>query len=334
MFGLPAAALAIYQTAKPENKARVGGIMASAALTAFLTGITEPLEFAFLFVAPILYVVHAFLVGLAFLATYLLDARLGYSFSHGFIDYALYFVNDIKPWIILVLGPIFAVVYYTVFRTLIVKMNLMTPGRGAEAVDMSEVKAEVADEFAKELVLAFGGKSNIKGLDACITRLRIDVADMDKANPEKLKALGAAGVLVVGKSMQAIFGPRSENLMTDMKEYLKTSGDEAELAEGAAAPKVRYKADDLRPRARDANAPEKARAILACLGGGGNVQQAEACAETRLRITLKDAGQLDEAGLEQAGVQGIMRLEQGVMHLLVGLNADQYAAEMRAAMAG
>jgi PTS system glucose-specific IIC component len=334
MFGLPAAALAIYQTAKPENKARVGGIMASAALTAFLTGITEPLEFAFLFVAPILYVVHALLVGLAFLATYLLDARLGYSFSHGFIDYALYFVNDIKPWIILVLGPIFAVVYYTVFRTLIVKMNLMTPGRGAEAVDMSEVKAEVADEFAKELVLAFGGKSNIKGLDACITRLRIDVADMDKANPEKLKALGAAGVLVVGKSMQAIFGPRSENLMTDMKEYLKTSGDEAELAEGAAAPKVRYKADDLRPRARDANAPEKARAILACLGGGGNVQQAEACAETRLRITLKDASQLDEAGLEQAGVQGIMRLDQGVMHLLVGLNADQYAAEMRAAMAG
>ncbi len=334
MFGLPAAALAIYHTAKPENKARVGGIMASAALTAFLTGITEPLEFSFLFVAPILYVVHAFLVGLAFLSTYLLDARLGYSFSHGFIDYALYYVNNIKPWIILILGPIFAVVYYTVFRTLIVKMNLMTPGREAESVDMSQVKAEVADEFAKELVLAFGGKSNIKGLDACITRLRIDVADMDKANPDKLKALGAAGVLVVGKSMQAIFGPRSENLMTDMKEYLKTAGDEAELAEGAAAPKVRYKADDLRPRARDSHAPEKARAILAGLGGSANVRQAEACAETRLRVTLEDAGRLDEGGLEKAGVQGIMRLEDGVLHLLVGLNADQYAAEMRAAMAG
>ncbi len=334
MFGLPAAALAIYHTAKPENRARVGGIMASAALTAFLTGITEPLEFAFLFVAPILYIVHAILVGLAFLATYLLDARLGYSFSHGFIDYALYYVNNIKPWIILILGPIFAVVYYTVFRILIVKLNLMTPGRGAESVDMSEVKSEVAGEFTKELVLAFGGKSNIKGLDACITRLRIDVADMDKANPDKLKALGAAGVLVVGKSMQAIFGPQSENLMTDMKEYLKTAGDEAELPEGAAAPKVRYKADDLRPRARDSHAPEKARAMLASLGGSGNVKQAEACAETRVRITLEDAGKLDPTGLEEAGVSGIMRLDEGVIHLLVGLNADQYAAEMRAAMAG
>jgi len=333
MFGLPAAALAIYHTAKPENKARVGGIMLSAALTSFLTGITEPLEFAFLFVAPILYVVHAVLVGLAFLGTYLLDARLGYSFSHGFIDYALYFVNNIKPWIILILGPLFAVIYYTVFRTLILKMDLMTPGREEESVDMSEVKSAVAGEFTKELVLAFGGKSNIKGLDACITRLRIEVADMDKANPDKLKALGAAGVLVVGKSMQAIFGTRSENLMTDMKEYLKSAGDEAELAEGAAAPKVRYKADDLRPRARDADAPEKARAILASLGGSANVQQAEACAETRLRVTLADSSQFDEAGLEQAGVQGIMRLEESVMHLLVGLNADQYAAEMRAAMA-
>jgi PTS system glucose-specific IIC component len=333
MFGLPAAALAIYHTAKAENKARVGGIMASAALTAFLTGITEPLEFAFLFVAPVLYVAHAILVGIAFLATYLLDARLGYSFSHGFIDYVLYYVNNIRPWIILVLGPIFALVYYGVFRALIVKLDLKTPGREAEAADMSEVKAMVADEFAKELVLAFGGKSNIRGLDACITRLRIEVGDINKADPDKLKALGAAGVVVVGNNMQAIFGPRSENLMTDMKEYLKTAGDEAELPEGAAAPKVRYKADDLRPRARDPHAPEKARAILASLGGGANVRQAEACAETRVRVAVESTEKLDEEALKKAGVQGIMRLEEGVMHLILGLNADQYAAEMRAAMA-
>jgi PTS system glucose-specific IIC component len=333
MFGLPAAAFAIIHTARPENKARVAGIMVSAALTSFLTGITEPLEFAFLFVAPILYVVHAILVGIAFLTTYLLDARLGYSFSHGFIDYALYYVNNIKPWIILVLGPIFAVLYYTLFRVLIVKLDLKTPGRDEEAADMSAVKAEVAGEFTKELVLAFGGKSNIKALDACITRLRIEVGDMNKADSDKLKALGAAGVVVVGNNMQAIFGPRSENLMTDMKEYLKTAGDEAELAQGAAAPKVRYKADDLRPRARDPYAPEKARAILASLGGSGNVRQAEACAETRVRVAVESTEKLDEEALEQAGVQGVMRLEEGVVHLLVGLNADQYAAEMRAAMA-
>lgn len=335
MFGLPAAAFAIYQTAKPENKLRVAGLMGSAALTSFLTGITEPLEFAFLFVAPLLYAVHALLVGIAYLATYLLDARLGYSFSHGFIDYALYWVNNIRPWVILVLGPIFALIYYSVFRILIVKLNLGTPGREAEPlVDMSEVRTEIAGDFTRELVLAFGGKSNIVGLDACITRLRIEVSDIDKANPDKLKALGAAGVVMVGNNMQAIFGPRSENLMTDMKEYLKTAGDEAELALGAAAPKVRYKADDLRPRHRDPGAPDKARAILAGLGGMDNVSLAEACAETRVRVTLKQPAKLDQAGLQAAGVQAVMPFEDGVTHLLLGLNADQYAAEMRAAMAG
>lgn len=334
MFGLPAAAFAIYSTAKPEHKARVAGIMASAALTSFLTGITEPLEFAFLFVAPILYVVHAILVGVAYLVTYLLDARLGYSFSHGFIDYALYYVNDVRPWVILVLGPIFAAVYFFAFRTLILRLDLKTPGREAEAVDVSEVQAAVADSFAKELVLAFGGRSNIQGLDACITRLRIAVADIGKANPEKLKALGAAGVVTVGNNLQAIFGPKSDNLKTDMEEYLRTAGPEAELPEGAAAPKVQYQVGTLKPKARDPFAPDRARGILAALGGTGNVRQTEACAETRLRVAVADPAALDEPALEAAGVQGILRLPDNVLHLLVGLNADQYAAEMRAAMAG
>ncbi len=257
MFGLPAAAYAIYVTAKPENKARVAGIMGSAALTSFLTGITEPLEFSFLFVAPLLYVVHALLVGVAFLTTYLLDARLGYSFSHGFIDYALYYVNNIRPWIILILGPIFAVIYFVVFRTLILRFDLKTPGREEETVEAASFKDVIADDFAKELVLAFGGKSNINGLDACITRLRVEVADIGKANPDKLKAMGAAGVVVVGNNMQAIFGPKSDNLKTDMEEYLAQAGPEAELPEGAAAPRVQYKADSLKPRARDPYAPRQ-----------------------------------------------------------------------------
>ncbi len=334
MFGLPAAAYAIYVTAKPENKARVAGIMGSAALTSFLTGITEPLEFSFLFVAPLLYVVHALLVGVAFLTTYLLDARLGYSFSHGFIDYALYYVNNIRPWIILILGPIFAVIYFVVFRTLILRFDLKTPGREEETVEAASFKDVIADDFAKELVLAFGGKSNINGLDACITRLRVEVADIGKANPDKLKAMGAAGVVVVGNNMQAIFGPKSDNLKTDMEEYLAQAGPEAELPEGAAAPRVQYKADSLKPRARDPYAPDKARAILAGLGGAGNVRQAEAAAETRLRVTVADQAQLDEPGLKAAGVEGVLRLPENVLHLLVGLNADQYAAEMKAAMSG
>ncbi|WP_296809271.1 PTS transporter subunit EIIC [Thiocapsa sp.] len=334
MFGLPAAALAIYHAAKPENKARVAGIMGSAALTAFLTGITEPLEFAFLFVAPLLYAVHAVLVGLAYLLTYLAGARLGYSFSHGFIDFALYFVHDIRPWVVLILGPIFAVVYYTSFRLLIRWFDLKTPGRETETMEMVDVKEQVAGEFTRELVLAFGGKRNILGLDSCITRLRVEIADMDKANPDKLKALGAAGVVVVGNNMQAIFGPRSENLMTDMSEYLEVAGAEAELPEGAAAPKVHYKADDLRPRHRDPQAPQRARDILAGLGGAANVTLAEACAETRVRVTLADTAKIDEGALDAAGVQGVMPIGGGVLHLLLGLNADQYASEMRAVLAG
>jgi PTS system glucose-specific IIC component len=279
-------------------------------------------------------VVHAVLVGLAYLVTYLLGARLGYSFSHGFIDYALYYVNDIKPWIILILGPIFAAVYYVVFRTLILRLDLKTPGREEASVDVADAKAAVADDFAKELVLAFGGKSNIRGIDACITRLRIEVADIGRANPDKLRALGAAGVVTVGNNLQAIFGPKSDNLKTDMEEYLHTAGPEAELPTGAAAPKVHYKADDLRPRHRDPMAPQQARAMLAGLGGASNVQLAEACAETRVRVAVADGAKLDEAALAAAGVQGVLRLPDNILHLLVGLNADQYAAEMKAAMAG
>ena len=333
MFGLPAAAFAIYHTAKPENKLRVAGIMGSAALTSFLTGITEPIEFAFLFVAPILYIAHAILVGFAYLVTYLLDARLGYSFSHGFIDFVLYWINNIKPWIILILGPVFAVIYYSVFRVLIIRLDLKTPGREDEPlVDMSEVRADVADEFARELVLGFGGKSNIRELDACITRLRISVADIGKANPEKLKALGAAGVLTVGNSLQAIFGPRSENLMTDMKEYLKHAGEEAELAGVDATTGAQLEETGLQAEVRDPDAQKKARSILAALGGKANVRMVEACAETRVRVTLVDPSMLDEPAMLAAGVMGIMHFKEGVSHLLMGLNAGQYAAEMQEAL--
>ena len=235
MFGLPAAALAIYQTAKPENKAKIGSIMASGALTAFLTGITEPLEFAFMFVAPLLYFFHAILVSLAFLVTYLLDVRMGYSFSHGLIDYLLFYAIDIKPWMILIIGPIFAAIYYFVFRYAILLFNLKTPGREEDVADVGDAIDVAADAMAQQLVLAFGGKSNIENIDACITRLRIEVKDINKVSQKKLKALGAAGVLVVGNNMQAIFGPRSENLMTDMQEYMAHAGDEAELSRAEPA---------------------------------------------------------------------------------------------------
>ncbi len=332
MFGLPAAALAIYQTAKPENRAKVGGIMLSGALTAFLTGITEPLEFAFMFVAPLLYFFHAILVALAFLVTYLSGARLGYSFSHGLIDYLLFYAIDIKPWIILILGPIFAVIYYTVFRVAIQLFNLKTPGREDESEEGAGIEDIAPDAMARQLVLAFGGKSNIKSLDACITRLRVEVKDMARANPAKLKALGAAGVVTVGTGLQAIFGPRSENLMTDMKIYLETAGDEAELSDEDLPSEVSFEEDLLKPRLRDPNAPEKVHKWIQALGGKENITRVEPCAETRLRVKVKDQSRVNSEDLKAEGVDAVTTIDETILHLLVGLNADQYSAEMNAQM--
>ncbi|WP_319575311.1 PTS glucose transporter subunit IIBC [uncultured Desulfobacter sp.] len=328
MFGLPAAALAIYHTAKPENKVKTGSIMLSAALTSFLTGITEPLEFAFMFLAPLLYLFHAVLVSFAFVITYLLGIRMGYSFSHGLIDYLLFYAINIKPWMMLILGPVFGVVYYGVFRLAITWMDLKTPGREDTEPDMDEVRNVVADTMAKQLVLAFGGRSNIVSLDACITRLRVEVNDISKASPEKLKALGAAGVVTVGTGLQAIFGTRSENLMTDMMLYLETAGDDAELTDLEKPSEVFYKESGVKPKLRDQNAPKKVAGWLIALGGVENVSTIEACAQTRLRMRVKDFTKVKERDLLEMDVKAVVQIDDSLIHLLTDLNADQYAAEL------
>ncbi|CAC6478685.1 PTS system transporter subunit IIABC [Staphylococcus aureus] len=219
MFGLPAAALAIYHSAKPENKKVVAGLMGSAALTSFLTGITEPLEFSFLFVAPLLFFIHAVLDGLSFLTLYLLDVHLGYTFSGGFIDYVLLGVlpNKTQWWLVIPVGLVYAVIYYFVFRFLIVKLKYKTPGREdkqSQAVTASETELPYA------VLEAMGGKANIKHLDACITRLRVEVNDKSKVDVPGLKDLGASGVLEVGNNMQAIFGPKSDQIKHEMQQIM------------------------------------------------------------------------------------------------------------------
>lgn len=220
MFGLPAAAIAMWHCAKPKNRAAVGGIMISAALTSFLTGITEPIEFSFLFVAPVLYGIHALLAGLAFAITNYLDVKMAMSFSNGMIDYVLYYTIATKPNWIIGLGLIYAVVYYSVFRIAILALNLKTPGR--EVDDIQKGKVVISEELIKNLVQAFGGKGNIKNLDACITRLRITVNNPEEVDQDRIKRLGAAAIVVVGKNMQAIFGPQSDNIRTEMQETMKS----------------------------------------------------------------------------------------------------------------
>nr|WP_321270666.1 PTS glucose transporter subunit IIBC [uncultured Tolumonas sp.] len=220
MYGLPAAAIAMWHTAKPEHRAKIGGIMISAALTSFLTGITEPIEFAFLFVAPVLYVIHALLAGSAFVVCIVLGMKHGTTFSHGLIDYLVLFSQSTKGLMFPVIGLIYAVIYYTVFRVAIVALDLKTPGREEETAEDLEMDAS---EMSGELVHAFGGKDNITNLDACITRLRVTVKEIAKVDQARLKTLGAAGVVIAGSGVQAIFGTKSDNLKTDMDHWIKAN---------------------------------------------------------------------------------------------------------------
>jgi PTS system glucose-specific IIC component len=231
-----------------------------------------------------------------------------------------------------VLGPIWAVVYYTVFSVAIRKLNLATPGREKEDEAAKAARSASGESFALQLVRAFGGRSNIASLDACITRLRVQLNDVTKANVEKLKALGAAGVVVVGDSVQAIFGTQSENLKTEMQEYLKTAGPEADEVE-APSPVHAPPAAGVITKLRDPDAARKAAAWLAALGGAGNAERVDACAETRVRVVLRDEARASESALRAAGVEAVIKLPAKTWHLLAGLNADQYAADLRGQIA-
>ncbi|SHI87597.1 PTS system D-glucose-specific IIA component, Glc family /PTS system D-glucose-specific IIB component, Glc family /PTS system D-glucose-specific IIC component, Glc family [Clostridium amylolyticum] len=222
MFGLPAAALAMYHEAKPEKKKLVGGLLASAALTSFLTGITEPIEFSFLFVAPVLFAIHTVFAGLSFMIMQILNVKIGMTFSGGVIDYILFGIvpNRTHWWIVIPVGLVFAVIYYFGFRFAIRKLNLKTPGREDSNEVSSEGNISKGTDLAIQVLGALGGKENIKDLDACITRLRVTVRDAKNVNKNELKKLGASGVLEVGNNIQAIFGPKSDNLKTQIKDVI------------------------------------------------------------------------------------------------------------------
>ncbi|MBU3103825.1 glucose-specific PTS transporter subunit IIBC [Clostridium gasigenes] len=226
MFGLPAAALAMYHEAREDKKKLVAGIFFSAALTSFLTGITEPIEFTFLFVAPVLFGVHCIFAGISFMTMQILNVKIGLTFSGGIIDYLLFgvFPNRTAWWLVIPVGFIFAIIYYFGFRFIIRKLDLKTPGRENDEI---EVDINVDNgELAVKVLDALGGKSNIKHLDACITRLRVIVLDLSKVDKNEFKILGSAGIMQVGKNIQIIFGPKSDRLKEQIKDVI--SGKEIE----------------------------------------------------------------------------------------------------------
>ncbi|HEJ9124861.1 N-acetylglucosamine-specific PTS transporter subunit IIBC [Serratia marcescens] len=266
MFGLPGAALAIYHCARPENKAKVAGIMLAAAFAAFFTGITEPLEFSFMFVAPVLYVIHAVLTGISVFIAASMHWIAGFGFSAGLVDMVLSSRNPLAThWYMLIpQGLVFFVIYYVVFRFTIKKFNLMTPGRelavGGDETDGYDVNVDSnagKDEnetttLARRYVGAIGGSDNLTGIDACITRLRLNVKDSALVNDALAKRLGASGVIRLNKqSVQVIVGTRAELIASAMRNVI-AAGPVAAAAAPAAAP-----AAEAKPQAVP-NAPKAA----------------------------------------------------------------------------
>ncbi len=223
MFGLPAACFAMYRAAKPENRKAVGGMLFSIAFTSFLTGITEPIEFLFVYIAPGLYFVHAVMAGIALAVTQLLGILHGFGFSAGLIDYMLNMHLATKGLMLIPLGLVFSAIYYVVFKFMIEKFNIETPGRMEEMAD--EVDNAIADKgvaaVAVEYFNLLGGHSNIVEIDSCITRLRLTVKDSSIVDDAPLKRLGAAGVIRPNKkNMQVVVGTHAELIAEEMKKML------------------------------------------------------------------------------------------------------------------
>jgi PTS system N-acetylglucosamine-specific IIC component len=292
MFGLPAACLAMYRTALPERKRAIGGLLLSMALTSFLTGVTEPIEFTFMFLAPSLFALHAVLTGFAMVTMDLLGSRLGFSFSAGFFDYVLNFSKSTRPLLLIPVGLVYFALYYGLFRYCIVRFNLRTPGREADTTLKAPAAASHhAGDKVDGLIAALGGAANLQSVDACTTRLRLVLADRDRVDAEELRRLGASGSVRVGDhGLQVVVGPTADQVAGQMRDRLAhptpSSGRDA-LAAG----------------------------VRAALGGADNVRNIES-SPGRLLVTVNDTSRIDEAALRALGVRAIARPSPGVLHLL------------------
>ena len=256
IFGLVGAALAMYHTARPEKKKVVGGLLLSAALTSMLTGITEPLEFTFLFVAPLMYAVHCVYAGLSYMLMHILNVGVGMTFSGGLIDLTLFGIlqgNARTRWIwIVVVGVVYFFLYYFTFRVMITKMNLATPGREADDVEpklytRSDYKAKTgigpdgaksgcSDPVSAMILQGLGGKKNISDVDCCATRLRVTVVDESRVEDGLLKASGASGVIHKGNGIQVIYGPQGAVIKSNLVDFMASPESDNLTAPAAAAP--------------------------------------------------------------------------------------------------
>jgi N-acetylglucosamine PTS system EIICBA or EIICB component len=301
MFGLPAACFAMYRSARPERRRAVGGLLASMGLTSFLTGVTEPIEFTFMFLAPLLYAVHAVLTGAAMVILDALGVRLGFSFSAGLFDFVLNLNGATHPWWLLPIGAVYSVLYYGLFRFFIVRFDLKTPGR--EPVDVAASIAPIREgDRALAFVKALGGPANLIAVDACTTRLRLEVKSHAAVNTDLLKDLGARGTLRLSENaLQVVLGPIADQVAGEMRAALRGAG---------AGASERAQPDD----------GARAAQLLAALGGRANVRNVERAA-TRLRVAVVDDALVDEHALRKLGTRGLARPHPGLVHVIVGPSA-------------
>ncbi|MBU9151566.1 N-acetylglucosamine-specific PTS transporter subunit IIBC [Burkholderia multivorans] len=342
MFGLPAACLAMLHEAPKERRAMVGGLLFSMALTSFLTGVTEPIEFSFMFLAPVLYVIHAVLTGLSLAICQILGVKLGFTFSAGAIDYVLNYGLSTKGWIAIPLGIAYGIAYYALFRFFIRTFNMATPGREPASADAASesyasggfvapaagaagaATAAAAAPRAQRYIAALGGAGNLSVVDACTTRLRLTVVDPAKVSEPELKSIGARGVLKRGgNSVQVIIGPEADIIADEMRAAI--GGGAAGAAVNATAPAGAV-AEPAAGAAAGPLDPEPAR-WLAVFGGATNVVSLDAIATTRLRVVVRDPSAVDR---ERLGTLDVAWVSSDTLHIVCGNAAARYAQQLGA----
>ncbi len=298
MFGLPAACLAMYHAALPERRKAVGGMLFSLALTSALTGVTEPIEFSFMFLAPVLYAVHAVLTGLSMAVMNALGVKLGFGFSAGLLDYVLNFGKATRPLLLLPVGAVYFALYYGLFRFFIRKFDLATPGRGAE-VATAPIAATLPGGRGAAFAQALGGAANLTTVSACTTRLRLIVVDQGAVDDAALKSLGARGILRPSNAaLQVVLGPIADVVAVEIRDALALG---SVTVAPAAAPET--------------TAATLSQATYAALGGAANVRTAS-LHPGRIRAEIADPTKVDDAKLAALGLRAVVRPAPDQVHLL------------------
>src|SRR6202795_2337135 len=318
MFGLPGACLAMYHTAEPKRRAGVAGLLLSLGLTSFLTGVTEPVEFTFMFLAPVLYALHAVATGLSMVVMDLFNVRLGFSFSAGLFDYVLNFSHAQHPLLLLPIGGAYFALYYAVFRVCIVRLNLATPGRDAEEAMEHPPLPSTPGARGAAFVEALGGARNLMEVAACTTRLRLVLVDNRAIDEAALRRLGARGILRSSEQgLQVVLGPIADQVAGEMR----TASRGAPSSIGSSSTGA-SRTSESRTGGHDAQA------LLAALGGRGNVVKLETAAG-RLLISTVRPESIDEAALRILGIRGIARPAGLAVQVLVTGGVEETAEPLR-----